>query len=608
MKARVIASFVVSCLAGLPSNGILYAQGTDSPRCNDGVSDEGSLIGSVQLQAATREDRTANNEARLIGHWPLAGDCRDVSGNGNHGINHGVDLSGKDGARFDGMNHYIEVPDHPTLHLGTGDFTVSAWVKLDQDVSGVIGDIVTKFDPSSRKGFNLQITASSPGYSSVSNSRHLFFGIDNATLGPWVDCGKPWPANTLISTLIAHDGTLYTGIGDALDPQDACHVFRYAGDRQWVDCGRLGTDPHTKSVYSIVVHKGRLYAGTGTWDWRVAVKGRGRVYRYEGGTTWHDCGRFGDGSRVQSLASYSGNLYASDETGSCYRYDADGTWTSCGRVALGRIYSMMVYQNRLYGGAGTVIYRYDGGTTWTPVSDTLFGETQIHTLHVYRGQLYAGAWSTGKVMRYDGGMKWTVCGQLGNEVNDLAVYNGKTYAGAIPKAEVWRYEDGKNWSRIAQLVTNPAYSVGYLTTMNRVPCITMFQGLLYAGTSTCHGRANAGVLPDVGRVLAMEAGKGVSYHKDLPPGWSHLAAVRQSGHLTLYVDGRQCAISPAFDTADYDISTDRPLEIGFGPANYFTGSMRDVRLYRRALTDAELLGLSRYHTTGSPSSSGSSRI
>ena len=136
---------------------------------------------------------------------------------------------------------------------------------------------------------------------------------------------------------------------------------------------------------------------------------------------------------------------------------------------------MRVYQNRLYGGTGTVISRYDGGTTWTPVSDTLFGETQIHTLHVYRGQLYAGSWPTGKVMRYDGGKKWTVCGQLGidkvriDEVNDLTVYNGKMYAGVIPKAEVWRYEDDQNWSRLAQLITNPAWSVGNLASWNRVP-------------------------------------------------------------------------------------------------------------------------------------------
>ena len=31
-------------------------------------------------------------EPGLVGHWKLQGDCRDYSGNGNDGVNHGVDL------------------------------------------------------------------------------------------------------------------------------------------------------------------------------------------------------------------------------------------------------------------------------------------------------------------------------------------------------------------------------------------------------------------------------------------------------------------------------------------------------------------------------------
>ena len=34
----------------------------------------------------------------LVGHWTLRGDCRDCSGQGNHGVNHGVKLDGGDGA------------------------------------------------------------------------------------------------------------------------------------------------------------------------------------------------------------------------------------------------------------------------------------------------------------------------------------------------------------------------------------------------------------------------------------------------------------------------------------------------------------------------------
>ena len=47
-------------------------------------------------------------EPTLIGRWKLNGDCRDHSGQGNHAINHGVDL---ETGRFNGQGAYLEVPD-----------------------------------------------------------------------------------------------------------------------------------------------------------------------------------------------------------------------------------------------------------------------------------------------------------------------------------------------------------------------------------------------------------------------------------------------------------------------------------------------------------------
>ena len=41
------------------------------------------------------------------------------------------------------------------------------------------------------------------------------------------------------------------------------------------------------------------------------------------------------------------------------------------------------------------------------------------------------------------------------------------------------------------------------------------------------------------------------------------------------------------------LSNNQPFTIGFGSANYFSGSLCEVRFYRRALTDDELTRLSR---------------
>jgi hypothetical protein len=88
----------------------------------------------------------------------------------------------------------------------------------------------------------------------------------------------------------------------------------------------------------------------------------------------------------------------------------------------------------------------------------------------------------------------------------------------------------------------------------------------------------------LGKVFSMEAGKCVSHDDDLGPGWKHLAAVRERGSLKLYADGKLVAKSSSFNPADYDVSTDRPLRIGFGQTDYFSGRISEVRIYNRALS------------------------
>jgi arabinan endo-1,5-alpha-L-arabinosidase len=88
----------------------------------------------------------------------------------------------------------------------------------------------------------------------------------------------------------------------------------------------------------------------------------------------------------------------------------------------------------------------------------------------------------------------------------------------------------------------------------------------------------------LGRVFSMEAGRCVSHDDDLGPGWKHLAVVREGGLMKLYVDGKLVAKSSPFNAADYDVSIERPLRIGFGQTDYFSGRMSDVRIYNQALT------------------------
>src|SRR5262249_7864149 len=91
-----------------------------------------------------------------------------------------------------------------------------------------------------------------------------------------------------------------------------------------------------------------------------------------------------------------------------------------------------------------------------------------------------------------------------------------------------------------------------------------------------------------GKVFCMEAGKVASYDDDLGSGWKHLVAMRQGERLKLFINGKLVSKSTSVVPAEYDISTNRPLRIGFGQTEYFDGKMSDVRLYSRALNYGEI--------------------
>ena len=212
------------------------------------------------------------------------------------------------------------------------------------------------------------------------------------------------------------------------------------------DVGQLGSNIH---VFSLAVYDGKLYGGTGT---------SGKVYRYDGGTTWTDVGQLGTNIRVLSLAVYDGKLYGGTyDSGRVYRYDGGTTWTDVGQLGSNTyVYSLAVYDGKLYGGTydSGRVYRYDGGTTWADVGQ-LGSNTYVFSLAVYDGKLYGGTGTSGKVYRYDGGTTWTDVGQLGSNtyVWSLAVYDGKLYGGT--------YDSGKGYS-IGQGTT--AYSDTEITT------------------------------------------------------------------------------------------------------------------------------------------------
>ena len=549
-----------------------------------------------------------SEEPGLVGHWKLQGDCRDYSGRGNHGVNHGVDL---DSGTFDGISAYVEVPSSASLKLGAGNFALCSRVFTAKDLDDVVGDVLAMYDPTLRRGVTLSINSSAGGYQGQGSDRHVYFGIDNDRVSDWQDCGRPsLTSNYVSNSLTVYRGKLYAAVTDAKEERDWCHVYRYDGQQAWTDCGRVGGG-RTTGVGPLVVHNGELYAVTWTYDWTRVQQGgyeAGRVYRYGGGTQWLDCGQPSVNRTLNCAANYKGKLYVGGgpESWGVFAQEGEKQWQASKlfpKTGPQRCFphAMCRFNGKLYV-AYPSVYSFDG-RQWAfagvPGELNQTPTLQTHSLAVYQGKLCAGTWPQGKVARYSGGEDWQEFGRVGvdgTEVNALVVYNGKLYGGSIPRAEVCRYDGDDQWTSLKRFYAPEGWRPappGKATSeevkeWTRVTSLTVYDGMLFASIGSCTSSVLDAPADVRGKVYRMEAGKCASYDEDLGPGWKHLAAIREGGSLKLYVDGELLAKSSSFVPAEYDLSTDQPLRIGSGQTDFFAGKLADVRIYNRALSDAEV--------------------
>lgn len=533
-------------------------------------------------------------DSGLVAHWPLAGDTRDHSGRGLDAKARGtIDLTaaGRDGAPggavgLDGRGELI-IPASPALDLGDSDLTISAWIQTEDNVDSPIGDILSRYDSGARRGLIFGVKTSAGVTFSQANDRHLQFGIDDDRESSWDSAGRPGGSGTLLAfALTEHDGELYAGTcrpGES----DSGRVYRYLGETEWADCG---APDQSNAVTALAVFQGKLYAGTGRY--RVAGSSLpespndaagGRVFRYEGGTTWTDCGALPETIAVSGLTVFQGKLYAGSlyAPAGFFRYDGGETWTALETPGGARVEAITTFDGRLYASSYDKghVFRFDG-QRWEdlgPLGDPKIN-TQTYSFAVYEGKLHVGTWASGRVYRLGEDGAWEDRGRLGEEleVMGMLAHNGRLMAGSLPLANVYRYEGGQSWRLLKQLDATP--DVRY----RRAWTMAEHDGRLFVST-----------LPS-GEVFSYRAGASATHGKTLPGGWRHVAAVRSGDALRLFVDGREVASTTVTDSGGFNLSTGGPLVIGSGPNAPFRGRIADVRLHNRALSADEI------HTLAAP--------
>lgn len=504
------------------------------------------------------------------------------------------------GGVFDGRSSLLRIADHPTLRLGREDFTFTTWLHTDAIEHDVVGDLASKFDPATRTGWQVSVvTNGGMPSASQANHRHLQFGIDQARSdASWQDCGRPGNAS-LIASLLSHDGMLYattleTGAGSS------GRLWCHAGGQQWTD---LGNPVGCNVLHGAVSFNGAVHVGTGRYIGQGSQLGDipnktpgGHVYRVEPDGQWIDIGHPGSEDAVPesapdrslfntgkaddatALTVYRGQLYCiSNHRPGVFRYEGGTRWKYIGPDR--RAVTLVVHRGTLYAmgnGYGEVL-RYDADGQWTSMGRAGKNTQQVYSGCICAGDLHCGVFPEGAVYRHQPPDQWQPVhhhrGWVGfeSEVMGMAMYNGMMYAGSLPSAFVYRM-DADRWTNVGCLDNTPI-------NLRRVWTFAVHQGRLYAGT-----------LP-TGRVWRMQAGVMATADHTLPGGWRHVAAVRRSGVLELYLDGKLIQRSWRFHPSHFQLDNNLPLTLGFGRHEHLSGMLSDVRLYGAALSEHHIAQL-----------------
>lgn len=482
----------------------------------------------------------------------------------------------------------VEIPAAEAPKLGTGDFSLATWVRCDAD-DRIPGDLVSQYDPARKRGFHLTLKSNPGVTSNQANWRHLQFGIDDNRPSAWQDCGRPGGA-LFAFALATHEGALYAGTCEPGKDQRGT-VYRHAGGERWISCG---SPDGSNSVTALAVHDGALYAGTGKY--RVAGSSLpesenttlgGRIFRYDGGNRWTDCGQLPDTEAVGGLVVYRGRLHASSlyQPPGFFRYEGGTRWTrlpdamgpdrETGELGPKRVVSLTVHDGHLLATSydGGRVYRYDG-EKWTDLG-ALGDNTQTYAFTSYRGRLHVATWPGGSVFRRDDGDRWTDTGRLGAEleVMGMMVHNGRLIGGTLPLAEVHAYDGDGKWTLWQRLDHTP--DVKY----RRAWTMAEHDGQVYCAT-----------LPS-GKVYSASHGLQTSWDHSLSSGWRHVVAIKTARGLALHVDGERVSELHAPEAVGYQLDAGAPLRLGDGMTGPLNGQLADLRLYRRALTAAEIAAL-----------------
>jgi len=196
---------------------------------------------------------------------------------------------------------------------------------------------------------------------------------------------------------------------------------------------------------------------------------------------WHEkAPKLGNESYIYSLAVYNNKLYGGTRSGGkLLEWNGTDAWVEKAPKLGDEMYirSLAVYNNKLYGGTApnAKLYEWNGTDAWVEKAPKLGDEKHIMSLAVYNNKLYGGTYPGGKLLEWNGTDAWVEkAPKLGDEceIQSLAVYNEKLYGGTGLNAKLYEWNGTDAWVEKAPKLGNENY----------IHSLVVYNNKLYGGT------------------------------------------------------------------------------------------------------------------------------
>ncbi|HDQ25509.1 MAG TPA: fibronectin type III domain-containing protein, partial [bacterium] len=221
---------------------------------------------------------------------------------------------------------------------------------------------------------------------------------------------------------------------------------------------------------------------------------------------------------------------------------------------------------KLYAGtnANGGIYETLDGNNWSLAFNS--GEARVHCLEAFRGRLFAGTSTEGKIYSYNG-THWVISLSTPElAITCFGLYRDYIYAGTYPNGMIYRTSDGVNWQKVFD--TNQSFVNDFIVYKNR----------FYAATAKATGGLIFMSEDGTNWVENFFSEKDANFFKFGVFANSIYAGSGNNGRIYKSVDGKQWEL--AFQTDEEDI---RSLVV-FNGYLYF-GSSPKGRIFRTTISN-----------------------